>query len=78
MNNALKHSVANELDINITSDERALYIEVKDNGIGYNTETPSTGYGLKSINKRLALIEASSTISSSNTGTQINIVLPLI
>ena len=78
INNALKHSQASTMDIVLTSDDTTLFIDVSDNGVGYDTLVPSTGYGLKSINKRLADIGASSKVTSDHSGTNIHISLPLI
>jgi len=76
--NSLKHSKASTLDICIISEENRLTIDLKDNGVGYDTQTSSSGYGLKSIQKRIQDIGSTISITSNNIGTHIIVVLPLI
>jgi signal transduction histidine kinase len=66
LNNALKHSNASEMSINISVDEK-LVIKIWDNGIGIDPEkTSQFGNGLKNIKRRMKNIGGSISISNKN------------
>lgn len=76
LNNALKHSQATEMNINISVDEKLL-IKIWDNGIGLDPEkTNQFGNGLRNIKRRMKTIGGSFTISNKD-GTEIILELPL-
>ncbi len=76
LNNALKHSQATEMNINISVDEK-LIIKIWDNGIGIDTEKKRHfGNGLRNIKRRMKNIGGSFTVLS-NEGTEIILELPL-
>lgn len=56
VNNALKHSEATEVDVQLISEEERLSITVQDNGKGFDltTQNLSTGKGLANIRARVA------------------------
>lgn len=54
VNNALKHSKASEIRMNIAVDGPLLKITLADNGIGLSAEPGKTGVGLASIHQRMA------------------------
>jgi len=64
-NNIIKHANATEIKVRMKSDEQAVLTEIKHNGIGLTSEKAKTlsetadGVGLKSIHKRLELMDAS-------------------
>jgi len=76
-NNALKHSAATKIDIDIISEGSELIIHITDNGNGFDINSPAKGYGLKSIQKRLNDINGEHSINSSATGTSIRVKLNL-
>ncbi len=78
LNNALKHSQASILDITFTSESERMILQIRDNGIGYDISKAATGYGLKSIEKRLKDIGATSKVVSNESGTNVKIELPLL
>lgn len=65
LNNIIKHAKATEINIIIQSDEKGVLTQVQHNGIGINSENiqailrTGKGMGLRSIQKRLELIDAS-------------------
>jgi signal transduction histidine kinase len=54
VNNALKHSKASEIRMNIKLEGPLLKITLADNGIGLSAEPGKTGVGLASIHQRMA------------------------
>lgn len=59
VNNSLKHARATVLTLRLTIEGENLQFLYQDNGIGFNVnEAPSEGLGMKSIGRRLQLLQA--------------------
>ena len=56
--NVIKHAEAEHLDINISYKEESLHINIKDDGIGYNTQNNKLGSGLINMQRRAEMIQA--------------------
>lgn len=56
--NVIKHADAQHLDIRISYEEATLQIIIKDDGIGYNTQTNALGSGLINMQRRAEMIKA--------------------
>jgi signal transduction histidine kinase len=54
VNNAVKHSGAKNINLQLVQDERRLALTVSDNGCGFDEKTVVSGFGLKSIRDRVA------------------------
>jgi two-component system, NarL family, sensor kinase len=80
LNNAVKHSKATLLSVELDYRADTLNLSIKDNGVGFDPaelKASETGIGLKNIDNRAALIGAVVTIDSSpGIGTAIIISLP--
>ncbi|NBA87352.1 hypothetical protein GVN16_16375 [Emticicia sp. CRIBPO] len=57
--NCLKHSQCNKIDLNITKNEKTLRFEVSDNGIGFEQEKSLPGIGLTNMKRRAIELGAS-------------------
>lgn len=78
VNNAVKYSKASKIEVIIRSIDKAILINIKDNGIGFNKNEVDFGNGLNNIEKRALELNASATINSEkNKGTQIVLSLPI-
>ncbi len=80
VSNAIKHSKAERLDINIHKDEKEITLMIEDNGVGFNKENLSEndGIGIKNITSRVEYLKGTIDISSSEgKGTLIAIHIPL-
>ncbi|HEY1870755.1 MAG TPA: histidine kinase, partial [Chitinophagaceae bacterium] len=76
LNNMLKHSQANELIIDITTDA-SLAIKISDNGIGIDLQNlRQFGNGLQNIDRRMKSIGGHFEIKNNN-GTETILLLPL-
>jgi signal transduction histidine kinase len=64
VNNAAKYSRCTTVDISIVSSDRQICIRVKDNGIGFCTDTARGGNGLKNMEQRAGRMKGSLTIAS--------------
>lgn len=78
--NAVRHGISeNEGYIEITSYKEGDYavVTVKDNGKGFDVKKETEGVGLKNTAKRFAQFNYQFKISSSSSGTLIEIIIPL-
>ncbi len=76
--NILRHSGATIVNIKIFEDDHSLYVNISDNGIGFDTNKSTSGLGLKNISSRASLLEGhAEIISTPGKGTRLSIVFPL-
>lgn len=74
VNNALKHSDAEKINVQIVQEEERLSIVVQDNGKGFDTNIPRKGMGLSNIEKRVQVFNGKMDLfSQPGKGTEINI-----
>ncbi|MCL2719459.1 MAG: sensor histidine kinase [Lachnospiraceae bacterium] len=78
--NAIKHSLATEINIRLYEDNNMFYVEVIDDGIGFDDESrddDSNHFGLQILEERVQFLKGSLNIySSGETGTDIRISIP--
>ena len=53
VNNAVKYSEAKEINVNVTTENQKIHIEIKDNGKGFDQEIVESGNGLRNMKKRI-------------------------
>jgi len=79
LHNIIKHAKAKNVTLTIEAKEDKTMIEVKDNGRGFdlaNLKSTETGIGLKSIQQRCALINASCDIQTMpGMGTSVHLII---
>ncbi|MCZ2222213.1 MAG: sensor histidine kinase [Chitinophagales bacterium] len=56
VNNVIKHSKANQLDISLIKDSDGISCTIEDNGIGFEFSEQQNGIGLKNIKNRIAYL----------------------
>ncbi|RYG19682.1 MAG: hypothetical protein EOO07_06380 [Chitinophagaceae bacterium] len=80
INNIIKHAKATQVEINTYLVNEVLYLQVAENGIGFNYEEikhQKRGIGLYSLHKRVEMIEGKIHIDSNPTiGTLVTIEIP--
>jgi signal transduction histidine kinase len=80
INNIIKHANATQIEFNVYLADEKVYLNIKDNGIGFDTDhskTKKNGMGLSSMHKRVALINGEILINSTPlNGTSIAIEIP--
>jgi signal transduction histidine kinase len=77
INNALKHSNASEIIIELYKHTDTYHFQYQDNGIGFNISKQPKGFGLENIEKRILLYNGIFEINSiENEGTTLQITLP--
>lgn len=81
INNVIKHSKANQLDLSIQRDSEGLSISIEDNGIGFNKselQKKEGGIGMKNILARVEFLKGELDIDTKpGKGTLIAIHIPL-
>ena len=82
ISNSIKHSKCDEIHISIDdSDEKNLYLQVIDNGTGFDVEEKNLEknkhFGLIIMKERVKLMQGDIDIKSDKNGTQVKIMLPI-
>lgn len=78
LTNIFKHSKAQNAVVKLEFSERYISIFVKDNGLGFDTNNISSGYGLMGMRERVQILNGKFEVSSTpNVGTQIYVSIPL-
>lgn len=77
LNNARKHADATRVHVEASAGASGLRLTIADNGHGFNVDQPTTGYGLRSMRERAALMGATIQIESqAQGGTRVVVELP--
>lgn len=78
INNAIKYSQAKNLNINIFSTKKNIQIKVEDDGIGFNKEKTSEGYGIQNIFSRANVAGFSVQLQTEkDKGTSYEFIIPI-
>jgi PAS domain S-box-containing protein len=84
LTNIVKHAQARNAEISIRKYSNKIYVEVKDDGVGFDTSQPlfatnnNKGYGLFNIRERLRHLGGECVIQSqSGCGTRVTLITPL-
>jgi ligand-binding sensor domain-containing protein/signal transduction histidine kinase len=78
MTNALKHSKASEIDIQLVLHQDLINISIEDNGVGINKKKIKKGIGLNNIENRITRLNGKLNIENSKDGGTIIIIdIPL-
>jgi signal transduction histidine kinase/streptogramin lyase len=79
LNNIQKHAMATEVNINIEGKDGILFLQINDNGKGFETGMPTHRNGLKNIRQRVQKWGGTSIVQSSlQEGTILKITLPFL
>lgn len=69
--NAIKHSQAEEIDVLLMEKEGLITLNIEDNGLGFDTKIKETSKGLSGVIDRLQKIKGKVNIDSSDRGTSV-------
>ncbi len=64
LHNIAKHAQASEVHFHLTPTATGLRIVIRDNGQGFDLNTPSTGHGLSNLHERASMLRATLRIES--------------
>lgn len=77
LHNIIKYSEAKFVEINFTNGNKTLKIEIKDDGIGFNTNATTDGIGLTNMKSRIKELNGKLDINSNNLGSNLIMYIPL-
>ena len=69
LTNVVKHAVATAVTVDVLADTDFVTVEVRDNGVGFDTSSSTSGFGLAGMRERVFLLGGSLDISSGVDGT---------
>jgi signal transduction histidine kinase len=75
--NALRHSQAEHVTVNLAARQRAVVLQVSDDGAGFDPSAPQAGLGLTSMRERARAVGGKLTITSAQgAGTNVRLSVP--
>ncbi|MEO0988608.1 MAG: sensor histidine kinase [Cyanobacteria bacterium J06639_14] len=75
--NVQKHSQASHVSLHVQKNSNIIYVQLSDNGIGFEPQTPKAGFGLQGMRERVESLKGQITLQSTpGEGTTIQITLP--
>ncbi|MEL6778481.1 MAG: sensor histidine kinase [Cyanobacteria bacterium J06597_16] len=78
LTNVVKHAQATQLAVKISTKPQSLYVQVLDNGKGFDPSKNTTGFGLRGMKERAIALGGTCQIwSSPGAGCRISVILPL-
>jgi signal transduction histidine kinase len=77
INNTAKYALATEVKVSIQKNANALEMSISDNGKGFDVASKTEGNGLRNIRLRTQSLGGSFDFSSSASGTDTHINLPI-
>ena len=77
LNNAIKHSQANEIKLSITAFDKHVSFYVSDDGIGFDPFKNTKGNGLRNMRECVKLANGTLEIDSKKSGTTLEIEIPI-
>lgn len=78
LTNVVKHAQATQLSVKLSTKPQSLYIQVLDNGEGFDPSKNTTGFGLRGMKERASALGGTCQIwSAPGTGCRISVILPL-
>lgn len=79
LQNAIKHAKAKNVTLDFSTEESQLWVQIKDDGVGFNLGKSRKGIGLKNMRSRVEKLNGTLDVQSAvNKGTQIHIKIPLV
>ena len=75
--NLAKHAQASSARVSLSRSPGQLLIEVEDNGVGFDEEMPTSGFGLAGMRERVYLAGGTLEIQGGHPGTRVRVTLPV-
>jgi len=77
VNNALKHTEATQINVQLVQEDNRISFTVQDDGNGFDQQKITEGMGLQNIRQRVAAFQGKMEIYSSEQGTEVHVELNL-
>jgi len=76
--NVAKHSEARRVEVTVRARERAIEAIIRDDGVGFEAEVPSSGFGLLGMRERALLVGGELDVQTApGAGTSVRFLMPL-
>ena len=75
--NIIKHAQADEIVVELRINPPQINLVIKDNGIGFDPEKSSYGFGLENMRQRVTEMGGGLDLKSGNFGTEIQVTIPV-
>ncbi|MEM6253536.1 MAG: sensor histidine kinase [Cyanobacteria bacterium P01_D01_bin.156] len=77
LTNVVKHAQATQLSVQLSTKPQSLYVQVLDNGKGFDPSKNTTGFGLRGMKERATALGGTCQIwSAPDSGCRISVILP--
>jgi signal transduction histidine kinase len=76
LGNAARHAQAERVSVEVVERDSEVHIAIRDDGVGFDPDAPSSGFGLTGMRERIALAGGTLGITSSDAGTTIEARIP--
>ncbi|MFL5829296.1 MAG: GAF domain-containing protein [Solirubrobacteraceae bacterium] len=76
LGNAARHAQAERVSVEVVERDSEVQIAIRDDGVGFDPDAPSSGFGLTGMRERIALAGGTLGITSSDAGTTIQARIP--
>ena len=76
LTNVVKHAKARNARVAVVASPDGVTVEVQDDGVGFATDAPKSGFGLAGLHERAFLVGGTVTIESDHRGTVVRAELP--
>jgi signal transduction histidine kinase len=76
LTNVAKHARASKVRVSVTESDGELSVEVRDDGVGFDPDTGSHGFGLVGMRERVSLADGALSVESGEQGTVVKARLP--
>jgi signal transduction histidine kinase len=74
--NVVKHARAEHAWVRVALSNSVATVDVRDDGVGFNSEAPSSGFGLTGVRERVYLAGGEASLVSSSEGTELKAHIP--
>lgn len=76
--NTIKYAEASKLDISVQADGHHIYMNLRDNGVGFDMNQVESGLGTRNVNSRAEYLGGTANLSSSpGKGVSLSVTVPL-
>jgi signal transduction histidine kinase len=76
LTNVAKHARASKVRVAVAESDGELFVEVQDDGVGFDPDTGGHGFGLVGMQERVSLADGTLTVESGEQGTVVKAYLP--
>jgi two-component system, NarL family, sensor histidine kinase LiaS len=77
LNNVARHAEAKQVDVTLKLEDSTVYLQISDDGRGFDVSADNVGFGLLGMRERVRAIGGRLELSSSSSGTTLKVLVPV-